>query len=91
MSPRVLLTGWGRTAPSASTVVRPRHERDVRAALVQAGERGLVARGLGRSYGDPAQNAGGTVLDLTGAAEGFELDEAAGVVDRRRPASASTG
>lgn len=80
MNQPVLLTGWGRTAPSAATVVRPRDEREVRAAMLQAGPRGLVARGLGRSYGDPAQNAGGTVLDLTSAPEGFELDESTGVV-----------
>jgi decaprenylphospho-beta-D-ribofuranose 2-oxidase len=50
-------------------VIAPRREDEVRAVLVDrvsdpaAG--GLIARGAGRSYGDAAQNARGTVLDMT--------------------------
>ena len=76
--PVELLSGWGRTAPTAATVVRPRDAREVADVVRAAGPRGVIARGLGRSYGDAAQDSGGTVLDLTGL-DALHVDAANGV------------
>jgi decaprenylphospho-beta-D-ribofuranose 2-oxidase len=75
-----LLTGWGRTAPTAATVVAPADEDALDRLLEHAGPRGVVARGLGRSYGDAAQNAGGSVVDATLFDAVRDLDLAGGKV-----------
>ncbi|MEU1182183.1 FAD-binding oxidoreductase [Streptomyces sp. NPDC005820] len=76
----VSVTGWGRTAPSTARLVRPRTYEEAVAAVRDCGVRGGIPRGLGRAYGDAAQNAGGTVWDMTGLDRIHVVDVAGGTV-----------
>jgi decaprenylphospho-beta-D-ribofuranose 2-oxidase len=89
-APRQLLTGWGRTAPTAASVVTPTDPHDVDDLLAMAGRRGAIARGLGRSYGDAAQNAGGSVVDATQLARVVDADYERGILCVQAGASLDT-
>jgi decaprenylphospho-beta-D-ribofuranose 2-oxidase len=77
--PRRLLNGWGRTAPTSAAVTDLLDLDEVRTCL-ESSPRGLLGRGLGRSYGDGAQNSGGVVVEGTTAVGIVDLDPAAGRV-----------
>ncbi|MGZ4631541.1 MAG: FAD-binding protein [Actinomycetes bacterium] len=80
-----LLAGWGRTAPTRARVLAvdsvAQVQREVAAASADRSgpARGVLARGLGRSYGDAAQSGGGLLLDLA-AVDQVALDVEAGTV-----------
>lgn len=80
---RRVLSGWARTAPTIADVLTTTDVEVIARTVAKAGERGVIARGLGRSYGDPAQNAGGLVVDMTALnrVHSIDRDTAQVVVD----------
>ncbi|MSV37427.1 MAG: decaprenylphosphoryl-beta-D-ribose oxidase, partial [Actinobacteria bacterium] len=68
------LSGWGRTAWTVADLIHTTDVDEIRSAVTQSNERGVIARGLGRSYGAASQNAGGVVLELTAENDPMGID-----------------
>ena len=78
------LTGWGRTAPTVAQVLSTSDPEIIVKAVTRAAEekgRGVIARGLGRSYGDNAQNGGGLVIDMSALNQIHSIDAETRLVD----------
>ena len=53
---KMRLTGWGMTEPTVADVAEPRSADEVAGLVKGANAAGVIARGLGRSYNNAAQN-----------------------------------
>jgi decaprenylphospho-beta-D-ribofuranose 2-oxidase len=80
MSDREALTGWGHTAPSVAQVTEPADPAGLPSLLRAATQRGVIARGLGRSYNNAAQNGGGLVIRTTRMNRILDIDADRGLV-----------
>jgi decaprenylphospho-beta-D-ribofuranose 2-oxidase len=72
------LTGWGNFPRELCKVARPLTRSAQQAAVVN--DQSVIARGLGRSYGDPSLSPEGLVLDQTSMHRMLRFDNETGIL-----------
>ncbi|MHA1599967.1 MAG: FAD-binding protein [Alphaproteobacteria bacterium] len=74
------LYSWGRLQEAQVVVRRPEGLEELTSAVTSRHERGLIAYGCGRSYGDAPLNAGGQTILTDRLNRVVSFDEATGVI-----------
>ena len=82
---RATVTGWGRSTPAQLTRFEPANTDELIREPLPTSD--LIARGLGRSYGDAAQRSNGSAVVTTACTDTDWVDRSKGVV---RVASGAT-
>jgi len=72
---------WGRAHPAQHETERPLWREDALEGVRRRNTGRVLARGLGRSYGDSALNDGGRVIDMTGLDRLVSFDPASGILE----------
>lgn len=85
------LVGWSRTTPIDGQVLETNDVEVIAKAVARVADdnsdkptylqRGIIARGLGRSYNESAQNSGGLTVDMTRINRIHTIDGETGIVD----------
>jgi FAD/FMN-containing dehydrogenase len=75
------LSGWGRFPREECHVYRPEKRISLERIFTEDNQPDYIARGLGRSYGDPALNRDGGVISFARLNRILEFDEESGVVN----------
>ncbi len=86
-SRHMTLAGWGNAPRNDADVYRPERLPETAAIVTGAPQKSLLARGLGRSYGDAALNDGGGVILGTRLGRYLAFDPATGMLDCEAGAS----
>jgi len=74
------IAGWGQYRPATVKICRPRSGHQVEEALRNP-FKPILARGMGRSYGDAAQCSGGGILEMTALNRFRAFDADSGILD----------
>ncbi len=75
------IAGWGNYGPASCRLYRPEQIRDLRQVLTTKNQDTLIARGLGRSYGDPAVNTDDGVILCQRLNRFLAFDEQSGILE----------